>query len=117
MANQVYIPLQSLRLERAIVKSEEKLFLVASMQCWVYDYQYLRVKDYMQTGDFSYEIILANANSAASQTTSLWSGEHKFEIVKYDPRITFEVKTTVYISGKPTGVVTNTISDSGTIPL
>jgi hypothetical protein len=117
MANQVYIPLQSLRFERVIVKSEEKLFLIASMQCWVYDYQYLRVKDYKQTGDYSFEIILANANSAASQTMSLWSGEQKFEILNFDPRITFEVKTSVYISGKPTGVVTNTISDSGIILL
>jgi hypothetical protein len=115
MANQVYIPLQSLRFERVSVKSEEKFFLLASLQCWVYDYQYLKVKDYRQTGDYSFEIILANANSAVSQTASLWTGEQRFDIGYIEPRATYEVKTTVYIAGKPTGVVTNTISGDGVI--
>jgi hypothetical protein len=115
MANQVYIPSQSLRFERVIVDKVDKLFLVANMQCWVYDYQYLKVKDFRQTGEFSYEIILSNANSAVSQTISLWSGEQKFELEKYSRGIVFEVRTIVYISGKPTGVVTNTISGSGII--
>lgn len=115
MANQVYIPMQSLRFERVFVEKERKLFLVANIQCPVYDYQYLKFKEYRQTGDFSYEITLANANSAVSQTISIWSGEQRFEIEKVNPEITFEVKTKVFIAGQPTGVVTNTISGSGII--
>jgi hypothetical protein len=117
MANQVYIPLQSLRIERVTVDHEEKVYLVSSIQSWVYNYQYLKVKEAIQTGAGSFEIGLTVPNSAISQTTCLWSGEQRFELPYFykEPVPLYKVKTTVYVAGQPTGVVTNTISGSGTI--
>lgn len=111
MANQLYIPLQGLRIEKDPVS--QKTYLIASVQVWVLNYQYLKFTEASLVQPGYYVISLSVANKNSSLVQSLWAGEQKFEIGSDKMPPLFTVETTVYLAGQPTGGVTNTISGSG----
>jgi hypothetical protein len=117
MPTQLYTPFQSLRIETD--KTKEKAYLISSLQCWVCQYQYLKINDVKWLSDSYLEIALNVPNTASSQTEILWSGEQKVEIpfLVENRQIAYTVHA--FLLKKPEGGVTNTISGNGgtTIPI
>lgn len=112
MAESVYVPFQTLRIE--VNDVSKKAYLVASMQSWLYQFQYLKVYATQNDGHGNYEIALNVMSGVSSLTTILWSGEQKFEIPynESDRFGTYKVSTRIL---KKEGGVTNTISGNDTI--
>ena len=112
MAESVYVPLQTLRIE--VYDVSRKAYLVASMQSWLYQFQYLKVYGTHNDGQGNYEIVLNVMSGISSLTTILWAGEQKFEI-PYDEKDRFsEYRVSTRILKKEGGV-TNTISGNDTV--
>lgn len=113
MENLFYTLFQSLRIETDPVK--KKATLIASLHCWVKQYQYLRFLSFNWTDikNGKCEIEWRIPNSAASITPILWSGEYHIEIpfdIRDRPK-TFSVHS--FLKDDSSGGVTNTISNSG----
>jgi hypothetical protein len=111
MATQLYTPFQSLRIETD--KSEEKAYLISNLQCWVCQYQYLKINGIHWLTDSYLEIVVSVPNQAVSQTEILWTGEQKMEIPYLVGNRPSVYTVRAYLLKKPEGGVTNTISGNG----
>jgi len=117
MENLFYILFQTLRIEKDPKK--KKATLVASLHCWVKQYQYLRVLSFNWTdiANGKCEIQWRIPNSAASITPILWSGEYQIEIpfdIQDRPEL-FTVHS--FLKGESSGGVTNTINGDDDIDI